>query len=491
MARNKLEDAKSRARIISTRIRSRMDEAAREKIASFAGKLSWTPEDCGIDRGAWRRVEEIGVSPQLVFAHPDLLLAHPDASLHYRGIATLSLKRVQQIAGSVDVWEKEPRRARGGAEKALRVARLYNAIISSIILDSTDWTMENGYRNILATMGITSDGALRNIIGQEAERAVKEKIAEWLENRSGIPFAPEEARAAWRLGAGGGLRMVYSSEPDIRFEKATGKGGWEVISTIEVKGGADPAGALERLGAVKKSFDKTPARSKNFLILGVETGEMRAQLNEMRIEKVFDLFETLHNDARWREFLNEAFHHTLRALRAPLQRSPGDRARREASPSAPRSAPLPLRPVGSRRAFGKVLNQLDGEAARGGGVGEGDDAASRAVGGRHREGDALRLPLGHGRPQIVHGEADVVQPLAALGDEAVERRVGAAHLHELHHRPLRLVEIEPGGVAGTLIDPSLQKPEAQQILHHAPLRFQVADGAAHVIDFRHFSGLSR
>lgn len=48
------------------------------------------------------------------------------------------------------------------------------------------------------------------------------------------------------------------------------------------------------------------------------TGEMRAQLNEMRVERVFDLFETLHNDARWREFLNEAFHHTLRALRAPL-----------------------------------------------------------------------------------------------------------------------------------------------------------------------------
>lgn len=317
MARNKLEDAKKRARIISTRIRARTDEAVREKIASFAEKLSWAPEDCGIDREAWRRIEEIGVSPRLVFAHPDLLRAHPDASLHYRGIATLSLKRVQQIAGSVDAWEKEPRRARVSAEKALRVARLYNAIISSIILDSTDWTMENGYRNVLATMGITSDGALRNIIGQEAERAVKERLAEWLENRSGVPCAPDEARAAWRLGAGGGLRMVYSSEPDIRFEKKTKEGEWEVISTIEVKGGADPAGALERLGAVKKSFDKTPARSKNFLILGVETNEMRSQLNEMRVERVFDLFETLHNDARWREFVSEVFHHTLRVLKTP------------------------------------------------------------------------------------------------------------------------------------------------------------------------------
>ena len=41
--------------------------------------------------------------------------------------------------------------------------------------------MENGYRNVLATIGITEDGSLRNIVGQEGEEAVKGRITEWLE----------------------------------------------------------------------------------------------------------------------------------------------------------------------------------------------------------------------------------------------------------------------------------------------------------------------
>ena len=314
MTQNKLEDAKNRARIISNRIRSRIDEKIREKIVSFAGKLSWEPAHYGIDCEAWQHVEEMDIKRRLVFAHPDLLITHPDASLYYRGIATLSRKRVQQIVGSVDNWEKGPERARVNEEKALRVAQLYNTVISSIILDSTDWTLENGYRNILATMGITSDGELRNIIGQEAEQAVKEKIADWLEKKSNIPYEQNRARSTWLLGDDGNLQMVYASEPDIRFEKKTSETEWEIVSTIEVKGGTDPAGALERLGAVKKSFDQTPTRSKNFLIVGVETNQMRNQLNEMHVERVFDLFDTLHSDPEWNEFINEVFHHTLRIL---------------------------------------------------------------------------------------------------------------------------------------------------------------------------------
>ncbi len=245
------------------------------------------------------------------------MIARPDASIYYRGIATLSQKRVQQIVGSVDKWEKEPDNARVNKEKSLRVARLYNTVISSIILDSTDWALENGYRNILATMGITSDGELRSIIGQEAEQAVKNKITDWLENQNNIKYKHDETRTTWQLGDNGELRMVYASEPDIRFEKKTSRSTWEVIATIEVKGGTDPVGALERLGAVKKSFDRTPTRSKNFLILGVETNEMRSQLNKMPIEQVFELFEILHSDSRWNEFIKEVFHHPLRVFETP------------------------------------------------------------------------------------------------------------------------------------------------------------------------------
>ena len=264
MERNKLEEARKRAQIISYRIRQRVDEAVRAKILAFSGELTGRPEEFGIDLMAWRYVEGIGVKRRLVFAHPNMLRAHPDTSLHYRGIATLSLKRVQQIAGSVDRWEKAPGRVRVTEERALRVARLYNTVISSIIRESTDWTLQNGYRNILATMGITEDGALRNIIGQEAERAVKDKITNWLESHSGKACSANATRTRWTLGDDENLCMIFGSEPDVCFERKSPNGAWDTVSTIEVKGGTDPAGALERLGAVKKSFDRTPVRSKTF-----------------------------------------------------------------------------------------------------------------------------------------------------------------------------------------------------------------------------------
>ncbi|MCY4214945.1 MAG: XcyI family restriction endonuclease [Gammaproteobacteria bacterium] len=313
----KLDDAKRRAEIISNRIRSRADELVRRKIMAFQGNLSWDRGQLGIDEEAWRHVQAIKVNPALVFAHPDVLCAHPDASLHYRGIATLSLKRVQQIAGSVAKWEEVPSRARVTQKRVLKVARLYNFVISSVIRNSTEWTLENGYRNVLATIGITLDGALRNVIGQEAELAVKERILEWLKSQSDTPCKPESKAETWRLGKDNALRMTYSSEPDICFEERLPDGSWEVVSTIEIKGGLDPAGALERLGAVKKSFDQTPTRAKNFLIVGVVTEEMRKQLGQMQIEKFFLLNETLHNDAEWTKFINEVFHHALRLLEAP------------------------------------------------------------------------------------------------------------------------------------------------------------------------------
>ena len=319
MERNKLEEARKRAQIISYRIRQRVDEAVRAKILAFSGELTGRPEEFGIDLMAWRYVEGIGVKRRLVFAHPNMLRAHPDTSLHYRGIATLSLKRVQQIAGSVDRWEKAPGRVRVTEERALRVARLYNTVISSIIRESTDWTLQNGYRNILATMGITEDGALRNIIGQEAERAVKDKITNWLESHSGKACSTNATRTRWTLGDNENLRMIFGSEPDVRFERKSPNGAWDTVSTIEVKGGTDPAGALERLGAVKKSFDRTPVRSKNLLVVGVVTDEMRNQLEQMHVERVFDLSEILYIDDKWEQFINEVFHHTLRLLERPFQ----------------------------------------------------------------------------------------------------------------------------------------------------------------------------
>ena len=85
-----------------------------------------------------------------------------------------------------------------------------------------------------------------------------------------------------------------------------------VIATIEIKGGRDPAGALERLGAIQKSFEETPPGCENMLVAGVITPEMRDRLSRLGIVKTFLLDELGHDGDAWASFLNEVFHHTVR-----------------------------------------------------------------------------------------------------------------------------------------------------------------------------------
>ena len=253
---------------------------------------------------AWKYVESSGIEPKHVFAHPALLYLHPEASEYYRGIALLSRKRVAAIATSVDSWEEPGRKSTVKEEQCKKVARLYNSVISSIIEGATDWSLDNGYRNIIANMGIGLDGSMRNLIGQDAEKSVKDRILEWLDIRGLII---ERDKQGTRFKLKGDYWMYYGSEPDIEFQQ-----NGTVISTIEIKGGTDPAGALERLGAVQKSFETTPPGSVNLLVVGVVTTEMQERLNSLGIRKYYLLDDITQDGAGWTDFLNEVFHHTIR-----------------------------------------------------------------------------------------------------------------------------------------------------------------------------------
>ncbi|MXX52453.1 MAG: XcyI family restriction endonuclease [Dehalococcoidia bacterium] len=108
-----------------------------------------------------------------------------------------------------------------------------------------------------------------------------------------------------------GYSMRYGSEPDIRFQQEQNAIP-QVVATIEIKGGKDPAGALERLGAMQKSFEETPPGCVNILIAGVITSEMESRLENMGVSKVFLLDDLAHDGEEWIDFLNEVFHYTIR-----------------------------------------------------------------------------------------------------------------------------------------------------------------------------------
>ena len=311
---SKWDDAQARSTMLAERIRQRTDLELRQWIADFDGKLDFSHlADLMISQDAWDYVASCGFDPKLVFAHPNLIQQNPRVSEYYRGVALLPRKRVADLAGPVVSWEQADTSVTVTETRSLRVAQLYNAVISSIIERATDWTLENGYRNIIANMGIGLDGTMRNVIGQDAEQVIKVRMREWLHSNELIV---QENTQKTRFALPKGYSMRYGSEPDIEFSRVAG-GDPVVVSTIEIKGGKDPAGALERLGAIRKSFEETPPGCNNMLIAGVITGEMGDRLAGLGIT-TYLLDDLVDDESNWLEFLNEVFHYTIRITNAPI-----------------------------------------------------------------------------------------------------------------------------------------------------------------------------
>lgn len=197
-----------------------------------------------ISSDAWNHVKSIDVDPKFVFAHPDILQTHPATSQYYRGIAPLSRKRVTGVA--IQKWEEGEDARPISRNSALKAARLYNSVISLIIEGSTGWELDDGHRNILATMGITLDGKFRQHHREDGGRTRQGQNSRLAR---GHDLISEHTPVSREYHLPDGILMRYGSEPDIAFIR-DGK----LRATIEIKGGTDPAGALERLGAVTKKF---------------------------------------------------------------------------------------------------------------------------------------------------------------------------------------------------------------------------------------------
>lgn len=309
-------DSLRRARLIASHLKKSKDKEMRHVIESFDCPASHYSIDdhsvMGIHAQAWDYIINQNIEPKFVFAHPSILQKYPQTSIYYRGISTLPLKRSQKVIPSIKKWE-EGKRRNNSYEDCVKISCLYNATISSIIMDSTDWTLENGYRNILATLGITEDGKIRNLIGNLGEDLVKNLILKWFKEEESVEITQNNNNEYILSGNNKTIAMKFSSEPDVSF-KLNGR----LVATIEIKSGTDPAGALERFGAIQKSFGETPSHSKNFAVLGIVTKEMESRMRDIHIENYFILNDLELNPV---DFLNEVFHHALRLTNTEIDRN--------------------------------------------------------------------------------------------------------------------------------------------------------------------------
>ena len=182
---------KVKSLLIVTSLQKRTDIKAFELLRELEITLNWESlSKLMIDKETWDYVTiDKKYDPKFVFCHPETIAKLPVTSLYYRGLTGLSIKAAKEYFGSVESFESGKNRKAMTSEKSLKMARVYNTFICSIIKGSTAWTLENGKRTIIATLGITLDGVMRNKVGTIAEERVRTLIYEWLKQRSLIEDA--------------------------------------------------------------------------------------------------------------------------------------------------------------------------------------------------------------------------------------------------------------------------------------------------------------
>lgn len=289
------------------------------------------------DRAGWGIGEDaftfIAGHPKLkllqVFCHPKALREYPALLAYYRNIAVLSQKAVSYLIGvNVEKYEttdENPRLLPDG--QSLLLARLFNEHISLIIDSSLQSLTEEELSALLfASTGAQIDGSWRNAIGDEAEKVVQRLlIKEAMERgllsalmpRAGSapePYHPEEQEAQFSdVGRYRGIMLsnqtslLFSSEPDVALIGKTG----QTLGVIEIKGGADPAGALERYGAAKKSFDQVLRHTPDaatFLVASCITPEVQQRIaGDASIFAYYNLTELVSEPVRYQQFMNQLF----------------------------------------------------------------------------------------------------------------------------------------------------------------------------------------
>jgi XcyI-like restriction endonuclease len=295
-----------------------------EDLYEWSGRAAY-----GVGEDAFAYIKRTNLNYLQVFCHPKALREHPELVAYYRNIAALSQKSVKYLTGIEPKRYESDRQIRPtlNEAEAQALAKLFNEhitlIVDSSILSITERELE---ALLFASTGAQIDGSWRNRIGEEAEHlvqrllvkeAVRHQLVQAFIRREKSEIVPFDERQADELLSeletyrgimlASKTSILFASEPDIALIAHDGA----TIAAIEVKGGTDPAGALERYGAAKKSFEKTLVASPNARTIFVAnsiTPEVRQRLSSDRtVTKFFDLAGILSDSVIAGEFRDYIF----------------------------------------------------------------------------------------------------------------------------------------------------------------------------------------
>lgn len=274
-----------------------------ERIEKIKGEdLNWNRSYLEISDRAWNKVIHHGIKPIIVFAHPDVLVNVSRSTGYYRMLAMVSQKSMSQVGlPTVRYEEGQPPEF----EKAERIARHLNRIISKLIemdenIDAREFDLWRGM-----AAGSQAQGSWQNTKGRKMEFVIQSVIRRRLRESRLIAEEFEEVNDSSRIVLTDHRVVVFADEPDIGFYQ-DGK----IMAAIEVKGGIDKAGVLERVGAAIKSLSRSKEENPNsvtVLILQEVSMTQQSVIDLHAHQRVVNYWFTIEDILESKEKRNEMF----------------------------------------------------------------------------------------------------------------------------------------------------------------------------------------
>ena len=293
-------------------------------VASEQEHLDWSQRNnWHISDSAWENIGRCGISPAMVFMHPKVLATCPSFLRYYRNIAMLPIKGVKALTSVSNVEAIEANRSKPTKAQSERLIATINEVISLIVSLASRVNKKELEGMMYSTIGTTINGSWLNKIGDEGERVIRTIIFDGLSAYGEVSSVTYKDNNTVKVTAGNtalmrdrmeekqtlnlvnGFSVNFSSEPDVELKDEMGK----TVGTIEIKSGKDPAGALERLGAMLKSFENTLDEypdAVTILVASCITDESQKRLMaSMHVRQIYTTTDITADESGKRKFVNK------------------------------------------------------------------------------------------------------------------------------------------------------------------------------------------
>jgi hypothetical protein len=259
--------------------------------------LNWDKARLEISAKAWDKVVHRGIKPIIVFAHPEILTNIARSTGYYRMLAMVSQKSMNQVGLSTVRYEEG---CLPSFEVAGAIAQHLNKIVSKLIeadetIDAREFDL---WRGMVA--GSQAQGSWQNTKGRKMEIVLQGIIRRRLRDSR---LVGEDIDDKPRITLVNQRVVVFADEPDIGFYEDD-----KIVAAVEVKGGIDKAGVLERVGAAIKSLSRAKEENPDSVtILILQEVSMTPQsivdlqTNQKTVNHWFTVEEVLENEDKRNE----------------------------------------------------------------------------------------------------------------------------------------------------------------------------------------------